>query len=99
MWYIYHAMLDADIVEDAIQQQGGSGSVDEQLFHEIGVRWIWTVNKHFQVIPRGYIILPGGGTEDVAETEFTCGSNGGGTDQCDGDDTALVGEIRMRVRF
>lgn len=91
VWYVYWSMLDSKIVEQATGE-----NIDEALFHEIGVKWLWTLNKHFSFRPRAYVIIPADGAKDIAETQNICGD---GTEECDGDDIGFAGEIRFRATF
>lgn len=110
--YNYVQMLESDTIEDTIEAQRGvshnraSNSVDEVLYHEVVGVWEWKYNKHFDIRLTGEILLPGEGSQDIAELSFRCGPAGSETNdiadpdaQCEGEDPALYGEVRVRARF
>jgi hypothetical protein len=91
LFYIYKAMVDTALVENAI---GGGVSISKTMYHDIGVTWEWTLSSHFDIRVNGQIILPGDGAKDIAR-QVTCPD---GT-PCQGEDPALTGEVRFRGRF
>ena len=96
VWYTYDSFLEDEMLRNAAGVSTGVGSIDKDLVHEISGVWHWTLNSHFDIRLRGSVFVPGEGTKDIAETVSTCGN---GTQQCDGDDIALLGSARFRARF
>jgi hypothetical protein len=102
VWYVYTAMLEPDLLNRASEagvaayREAITGNVidfSSSLFHEIGAVWTWTINKHFSIEPRGYVVIPNQGAQDIAST-VACGNQ-----PCEGEDVALVGAVRIRAIF
>ncbi len=91
--YIYSAFTETALFEADI---GPGTNIDESKYHELALIWNWTISGHLDLRLAGHAAIPGKGTKDLAETEFTCS---GGTQRCEGEDVALRGEIRVRARF
>jgi hypothetical protein len=95
LWYLYDAMLETDLLT-ALAPTDAAGNplnYSKSLFHEIGFRWNWQVNKHFDIEPKGYIVIPADGAKDIAST-VDCGGS-----PCEGEDIALVGQLQFRAIF
>jgi hypothetical protein len=89
LWYMYTAMQDTAVLEALAGR-----SIDETLWHELGFKWIWTLNKHFDIRARGVIAIPDDGIKDLAAT-VTCPDG----NPCKGNDPALVGQLEFNARF
>jgi hypothetical protein len=99
--YLYRAMLDSAILEDALKTR-----IDEMLYHEVMLVWQWVVNRHFDIRVHGNLLIPGDGVKDIARTSRTSETGiaafGGGcsaANPCTGDDLGMRGQIRLRARF
>ena len=95
LWYIYHGILETATLEAIapMDSQGNNVDYGKTLFHEVGAKWTWRVNKHFQIVPRGYVMIPGNLAEDMAST-VDCGGS-----PCDGEDIGLAADIELRATF
>ena len=93
LFYVYTGVTESHILE----QITGAGNIDESIYHEVGLRYLWRVNSHFNFKFLSNIVIPGSGSKDVAETVFTCGDTG--LAQCDGEDPALRAQITFQARF
>jgi hypothetical protein len=102
VWYVYTAMLEPDLLNRASEagvaayREAITGNVIDfsgSLFHEIGAEWTWSLNKHFQIIPGGFVVIPNQGVKDIAST-VACGNQ-----PCEGEDVALVGAVQLRAIF
>ena len=102
VWYVYAAMLEPDLLNRASEAgvpayreaiTGNAIDFSGSLFHEIGAEWTWSLNKHFQIIPRGFVVIPNQGAQDIAST-VACGIQ-----PCEGEDVAIVGRVQFRATF
>ncbi len=89
LYYMYVGLEDAATLERLAGR-----SIDESLWHEVGMKWIWTLNPHFNIQVRGVLAIPDDGIKDLAAT-VTCPDG----NPCQGDDVALMGEVSFRGRF
>jgi hypothetical protein len=89
--YIYRAMLDSSIIENAL-----GINVNETLYHEAFLSWEWTLNRHFDIRLSGSVLIPGAGSKDIAENSTTENCAIGG---CQGEDLAFHAQARFRARF
>jgi hypothetical protein len=90
--YLYRAMVDTQLVEDAL-----GVSVDEHQYHEVHGQWLWTLSRHFDIRLAGGVVIAGNGAEDIAQTVSACGPTR--SNPCQAEDVALYGEARFRVTF
>ncbi len=101
LFYIYRRVVDSEALEleRAAEDDAPAGccSFDEEIGHELGFRYVWRLNRIFNIKATGNMVIPGDGAKDIAESTFTCGSTG--TRQCDGDDLALRADIQFQVQF
>jgi hypothetical protein len=102
VWYVYTSILEPDLLNRASEAgvaayrqaiTGNTIDFSSSLFHEIGAEWVWSLNKYFQINPRGFVVIPNQGAKDIAST-VACG-----TAPCEGNDVALVGAIQLRAVF
>ena len=102
VWYVYTAMLEPDLLNRASEGglpqyreaiTGNAIDFSRSLFHEIGAEWTWSLNKHFQIGPRGFVVIPNQGAQDIAST-VACGNQ-----PCKGEDIALMGAVQLRANF
>jgi hypothetical protein len=102
LWYVYTAMLEPDLLtragEAGLPQYreaitGNPIDFSGSLFHEIGAQWTWSLNKHFQIQPLAFVVIPNQGVKDIAST-VACG-----TQPCEGEDVAIVGRVQFRATF
>ena len=80
-----------------LEAAGGIADVSKTLMHELGLQYIWHLNKHFNFKLLGNMVIPDSGAKDIAESVFACGA--GGNEQCQGEDIALRAGIRFQARF
>lgn len=92
-FYIYRGFTETGMIE----ANHGGVSIAKTQYHDLGLRWAWTLNRHFDFRLVGQIAIPGSGYKDLARTVFACGDTG--TEQCKGKDPALWAEARFRARF
>jgi hypothetical protein len=97
--FIYRAMLQSDMVEDAL-----GTNVAKTLYYEAWLQWQWTLNRHFDIRLNGSVLIPGSGAKDIAETSTAeptgIGSGCGGLAQnCKGDDLGFHAQARFRAQF
>jgi len=102
LWYVYGAMLEPDLLNRASEagvaayREAVTGNVIDfsgSLFHEIGAKWTWSLNKHFQIQPLAVIVIPNQGIQDIAST-VACGAQ-----PCEGEDVAIAGRVQFRATF
>jgi hypothetical protein len=102
VWYVYTAMMEPDLLNSASEAglpqyreaiTGNPIDFSRSLFHEIGAQWVWSLNKHFQIIPVGLAVIPNQGAQDIAST-VACGNQ-----PCEGEDVAIVGAVQLRAIF
>jgi hypothetical protein len=102
LWYVYGAMLEPDMLNQASEagvaayREAITGNVidfSSSLFHEIGAHWTWSLNKHFQIQPLAFVVIPNQGIQDIAST-VACG-----TQPCEGEDVAVVARLQFRATF
>jgi hypothetical protein len=100
LYYVYRAVT-SDLLEEARERAVGAGpgtfDFSRSIWHELGLQYLWTINKHFNFKLLGNVIVPAEGSQDIAETVFACGDNG--TEQCDGNDVALRLGLRFMATF
>jgi hypothetical protein len=105
-YYLYVGMIDTSTLEREAQRNAAAGralpvdggSISKTYYHEIGLTWIWTLSRHFDIRIAGDIRVPGQGVKDVAST-VDCSDPGQPTFGCEGEDIALRGQARFRARF
>jgi hypothetical protein len=102
LWYVYGAMLEPDLLtragEAGLPQYreaitGNPIDFSGSLTHEIGASWTWSLNKHFQLQPLAFVVIPDQGAQDIAST-VACGMQ-----PCEGEDVAIVGRVQFRATF
>jgi hypothetical protein len=93
LWYWYVAYED-DTIPEAL---AGGRDINRTLFHNVGLRYIWTISGHFDVHLRANIAIPGEGMKDIAETVLQCGPTRDAP--CSGEDPPLEAELQFRARF
>jgi hypothetical protein len=99
-WYVYKGMVTANLLEEAFAPEIGAGTIRkirENLYHEFGGFWMWTLNPHFDIRLAGSIGINGDGGRDLARLA-DC-DPGPARRTCQGEATALRGEARFRARF
>ena len=89
-------IIETDTIE---AQLGGPADIDKFLYQEIGALVIWKLSKHFDVLAKGRMMIPGEGAKDLAEQADPANCGRTAPDTCDGDDIALVGQVKIRARF
>jgi hypothetical protein len=105
-YYLYVGMIDTSALEReaAINAAAGKalpvrgGSIDKTYYHEIGLTWIWSLSRHFDIRIAGTLVIPGQGAQDVAST-VNCADTGFKMIGCEGEDPWLRGQARFRARF
>jgi hypothetical protein len=100
--YIYRAMLDSAILEQALP----GVTISESLTHEIFLQWVWALSRHFDIRLSGNILIPGEGAKDIAATSTATATGVAGTGggcsvapTCEGNDVGFRGQIRFRAMF
>ena len=106
LWYNYVRWADSALIENQARAMPGVAAdftIDESMYHNLGAKWTWTLNAHFNVQFTGNMVLAGAGMKDIAST-VDCG--GGGLEPgslgfrgCSGDDVGLAGEIQFTGSF
>jgi hypothetical protein len=99
-WYTYRAMLDSTLLENAFVpeiQAGVIRKIRTPLYHDVGAYWMWTLNPHFDIRATGNLGFAAEGYRDLARLA-DC-DPGPGRRTCQGQGTAVRGEVRFRARF
>jgi hypothetical protein len=97
LFYIYRRVMDTEPIElSLLAGEGVAVSVDESISHELAAQYTWTPNPYFDVRLFGGAVIPSEGVEDVASAQVCDNATGA---RCEGEDVALRGELRVRVRF
>jgi hypothetical protein len=95
-YYLYVGMTDASTLRAALGP--GTGHIHNNLYHEFGLVYTWTLSPYFDIRLNGHVLLPASGAEDIART-VDCNPAAAGFQPCEGEDPALKGEVRFRARF
>ena len=93
-------MADSGLLETAFApeiQAGVIRQIRRDLYYEIGGFWQWTLNPHFDIRLAGNAAVAGDGSRDLAHLA-DC-DPGPARRTCQGEGTALRGDVRFRARF
>ena len=99
-WFTYRGMADSGLLETAFApeiQAGVIRQIRRDLYYEIGGFWQWTLNPHFDIRLAGNAAVAGDGSRDLAHLA-DC-DPGPARRTCQGEGTALRGDVRFRARF
>jgi hypothetical protein len=97
-WYVYRAMTNSSLLEIAFGPELAGRRLGTSMYHEVGGSWQWTITPHFDIRLSGTMALLSEGFKDLARLA-DCNPSVAGVQPCSGDDLALRGELRFRVRF
>jgi hypothetical protein len=100
VWYTYRAITETGLLEAAFEPELRNGTIRKirkDLYHDVGAYWMWTLNPHFDIRATGNLGFAGGGYSDLARLA-DC-DPGPGRRACEGQGTAIRGEVRFRARF
>jgi hypothetical protein len=100
-WYTYRGTAHSGLLETAFApeiQAGVIRKIRRDLYHEIGGFWQWTLNPHFDIRLAGNVAIAGDGSRDLAHLA-DCDPAAGVRRTCQGEATALQGDVRFRARF
>jgi hypothetical protein len=99
-WYTYRGVVDSTLLETAFApeiQAGVIHKIRKPLYHDVGAYWMWTINPHFDIRATGNLGFAAEGYRDLARLA-DC-DPGPGRRTCQGQGTAVRGEVRFRARF
>jgi hypothetical protein len=97
VYYIYRRVMDTEPIEQQLlAREGIAVNVDESMTHELAASYEWKPSPWFDVRLFGSMVVPSQGVQDIASAQICDNATGR---RCEGEDLALHGEVRLRVRF
>jgi len=99
-WFVHRRIEKSGLLDRAFivgTDPGFNGHIRKAMLNEVGGFYQWTLNPYFDIRLAGTIGIPDGGYRDLGRLA-DCNPSGP-RQGCDGNDLALQGEARFRVRF